>query len=467
MHHAAQYDRRAHALRRRRACRRTDASPPGTNRSGGRTARGPWRTRPRDRARATRCRADRRAANVAPRSSSRVRASAPPSRRAAAAVERQASPSSRVRSIAGSRGAAARRSPSRTRRRRRARPRRRPTARTAPARRGPTRRTRARRRASSRSTQRVVAGRGERVEREHRRHERRGRGVPAELLAQHRDLDRAEPDTAARLGDLDAEPALVGHRRPQRARRTRRRSPCGRAPAPATRGRRAAPARRHAARAGRRRGRSPSAARVSHPGRPSRSDAVDSSAHGTPTSSSSLDAVRPRCKEPRMAEAPAKLSWNGKEIELPVVRGTEDECAIDISKLRAQTGLDHPRLRLREHRRRPSRRSRSSTATPASSATAATTSRTLAEHGAPVVPRDLVPAHLRRAADRGRARRVQPPDPQAHAAARRREALLRRLPEGRAPDGDARRRWSARCRPSTRTAKTRTIPSRCSSRSSG
>src|SRR5215467_10460806 len=40
-----------------------------------------------------------------------------------------------------------------------------------------------------------------------------------------------------------------------------------------------------------------------------------------------------------MAEPPAVLRWNGKEIELPVVRGSEDEVAIDISKLRAQTGL--------------------------------------------------------------------------------------------------------------------------------
>ena len=40
-----------------------------------------------------------------------------------------------------------------------------------------------------------------------------------------------------------------------------------------------------------------------------------------------------------MSEATAKLLWNGKEIELPVVRGTENEYAIDISKLRAQTGL--------------------------------------------------------------------------------------------------------------------------------
>jgi len=40
-----------------------------------------------------------------------------------------------------------------------------------------------------------------------------------------------------------------------------------------------------------------------------------------------------------MSEPPAKLIWDGKEIELPVVRGTENEVAIDISKLRAQTGL--------------------------------------------------------------------------------------------------------------------------------
>ncbi len=40
-----------------------------------------------------------------------------------------------------------------------------------------------------------------------------------------------------------------------------------------------------------------------------------------------------------MAEPPAILKWDGKEIELPVVRGTENEVAIDISKLRAQTGL--------------------------------------------------------------------------------------------------------------------------------
>jgi citrate synthase len=41
-----------------------------------------------------------------------------------------------------------------------------------------------------------------------------------------------------------------------------------------------------------------------------------------------------------MAEPPAAvLRWDGKEIDLPVVRGTENELAVDISKLRAQTGL--------------------------------------------------------------------------------------------------------------------------------
>src|SRR3954466_12846900 len=35
----------------------------------------------------------------------------------------------------------------------------------------------------------------------------------------------------------------------------------------------------------------------------------------------------------------ATLRFNGQEIELPIVRGSEDELAIDISKLRAETGL--------------------------------------------------------------------------------------------------------------------------------
>ena len=40
-----------------------------------------------------------------------------------------------------------------------------------------------------------------------------------------------------------------------------------------------------------------------------------------------------------MSEEPAVLHWQDKEIKLPVIRGTEDETAIDISKLRDRTGL--------------------------------------------------------------------------------------------------------------------------------
>jgi citrate synthase len=35
----------------------------------------------------------------------------------------------------------------------------------------------------------------------------------------------------------------------------------------------------------------------------------------------------------------ARLNFDGKELEMPVIRGTEDEAAVDISKLRAETGL--------------------------------------------------------------------------------------------------------------------------------
>ena len=40
--------------------------------------------------------------------------------------------------------------------------------------------------------------------------------MATELLAEHRDLDRPEPDPAALGRRLDTEPALVGHRRPER-----------------------------------------------------------------------------------------------------------------------------------------------------------------------------------------------------------------------------------------------------------
>ena len=63
----------------------------------------------------------------------------------------------------------------------------------------------------------VVSGARESVEREHRRNERRRRGVPAELFDQYRNLDRTEPEAAAGFVHLDAEPTLIDHRAPERA----------------------------------------------------------------------------------------------------------------------------------------------------------------------------------------------------------------------------------------------------------
>ena len=98
---------------------------------------------------------------------------------------------------------------------------------------------------------------------------------------------------------------------------------------------------------------------------------------------------------------------------------------------------DHARLRLRQHRRHRvgdhlHRRRRGHPPLPR------LRHRLAGRPGAPIVPRDRVPADLRFPPDRGAAQRVQRPDPQAHAAQGRREALLRRLPAGRAPDGDRR-----------------------------
>ena len=40
-----------------------------------------------------------------------------------------------------------------------------------------------------------------------------------------------------------------------------------------------------------------------------------------------------------MSEPPAVLQYAGREVELPVVRGSENELGMDISKLRGETGL--------------------------------------------------------------------------------------------------------------------------------
>src|SRR5207248_4022521 len=44
-------------------------------------------------------------------------------------------------------------------------------------------------------------------------------------------------------------------------------------------------------------------------------------------------------KESEMSEPPAVLRYDENEVELPIVRGTENEPAVDISKLRSRTGF--------------------------------------------------------------------------------------------------------------------------------
>ena len=68
------------------------------------------------------------------------------------------------------------------------------------------------------------------------------------------------------------------------------------------------------------------------------------------------------------------------------------------------------------------------------------------------LPRDLLPAAVRRAADRGAEATTSsytrhPP----HDGARADDRFFHGLPPRRAPDGDHGRRWSARCRPSITT----------------
>ena len=76
---------------------------------------------------------------------------------------------------------------------------------------------------------------------------------------------------------------------------------------------------------------------------------------------------------------PAELILDGKTMQLPTIVGSEDEKAIDIRKLRAQTGyvtLDPAYMNTgADH----AARSPSSTATRASCATAASPSKQLAE----------------------------------------------------------------------------------------
>ena len=137
-----------------------------------------------------------------------------------------------------------------------------------------------------------------------------------------------------------------------------------------------------------------------------------------------------------MSESPAVLRHGEREYELPVVVGTEGETGIDISKLRGQSGmvtLDNALV---------------NTASCESAITFIDGEAGILRYRG-IDIEDLVnvanPSYLETAylliygelptqAERDQ---FSPRDPQAHARARRREAVLRRLPEGRAPDGNA------------------------------
>ena len=134
-------------------------------------------------------------------------------------------------------------------------------------------------------------------------------------------------------------------------------------------------------------------------------------------------------------EKPAYFRHGDTEIELPIVRGTENELGADISKLRAQTGmitLDYGYM---------------NTGACESAITYIDGDAGILRYrGVPIeqlVERDA-PSYLETSylliygelPTRDAARRVPLRHPPPHAPARGREELLQRLPEGRAPDGD-------------------------------
>ena len=153
-----------------------------------------------------------------------------------------------------------------------------------------------------------------------------------------------------------------------------------------------------------------------------------------------------------------------KTIQLPIVRGTEGERAIDIRKLRDETGLitldpgygntgscrerDHLHRRREGHPalpRLPDRGARRE------------------EH----VPRGRLAADHGELPTRQQLDEFTHVDHAPHDAARGLPALLRRAAEGRAPDGRRARRRSARSPPSTPTRSTRATRARSRSPCTG
>ena len=137
-----------------------------------------------------------------------------------------------------------------------------------------------------------------------------------------------------------------------------------------------------------------------------------------------------------MSEPPAVLRYGDREIELPVGRRQRGRARDRHLEAAGADRSRHPRQRVREHRvvrvgDHVHRRRSGHPPLPRHR------DRRPRQRPEPLVPRDVVAAHLRRAPDPRRARRVPLRDPSSHPRARRREAVLRRLPEGRPPDGHA------------------------------
>ena len=140
--------------------------------------------------------------------------------------------------------------------------------------------------------------------------------------------------------------------------------------------------------------------------------------------------------EPHSPDRPgALIEYNGNALELPIIPATEGSSGMEISKLLTTLGRDHPGSRASPTPGRPPPRSPTSTATPGSCATAGTRS-----SSSPSRRRFLETSYLLihgELPEPRRAGRVHPADQPAHHAARGPQAVLRRLPAGRAPDAGA------------------------------
>ena len=143
------------------------------------------------------------------------------------------------------------------------------------------------------------------------------------------------------------------------------------------------------------------------------------------------------------AEEHATLKYPGGELELDIVHATEGAGRHRSGFAAGQDRLHHLRRRIRQHGVHQERDHLYRRRRRASCATAATRSSSWPRSR---LHRGQLPADLRRTADDGAAGEVHHPDPAAHAAARGSQAVLRRLPAQRAPDGGAVQRGRTRCR---------------------